>query len=209
MVQPIKCRATFKFTKSTTDRLIEWCLKPFWTVFQLYPGGQCTYPCFPRILLTSTPHNVLSKSLAAIPHNYCRNKRQQRERNESCRNDYHQSSERKLAEAGIEPATSCSQVTNATDWSMGLGYESKTKVVSENGCLNTDLKCTDRRANFGFNSSKEMIIITIGVIKFISVKQVFIWTLKEVKNADGCINNTWSQHASGFHHSSQINSLMP
>ena len=34
---------------------------------------------------------------------------------ESCRNDYHQSAERILAEPGIEPVISCSQVRNATD----------------------------------------------------------------------------------------------
>ena len=33
---------------------------------------------------------------------------QQWDRNESCRNDYYQSSERILAEPGIEPATVCS-----------------------------------------------------------------------------------------------------
>ena len=31
----------------------------FLTVFQLYRGGQCTYPCFHGDLLTSTPHNIL------------------------------------------------------------------------------------------------------------------------------------------------------
>ena len=29
------------------------------TVFKLYLGGQCTYPCFPGVLLASTPHNIL------------------------------------------------------------------------------------------------------------------------------------------------------
>ena len=38
-----------------------------------------------------------------------------REGNEACRNDYHQSSERILAEPGIEPATSYSKVRNATN----------------------------------------------------------------------------------------------
>ena len=71
------------------DLLIVWCLTPFSTVFELYCGDQCTYPCFPRVLLTSTQHNILSKSLAAFPHNQCRNNGQRLERNESCRNDYH------------------------------------------------------------------------------------------------------------------------
>ena len=46
---------------------------PFSTVFQLHHSGQCTYPCFPGILLTSTPHNILSKPLTAFPHNHCQN----------------------------------------------------------------------------------------------------------------------------------------
>ena len=90
---------------------IVWCLTPFLTVFKLYHGGQCAYyPCSSGVLLTSTPHNILSKPLAAFPHNHCRNNGQRWERHESCSNDYHQSSERILAKPGIEPATSCSQV---------------------------------------------------------------------------------------------------
>ena len=41
------------------------------TVFQLYRGCQCTYPCFPGVLLTSVPHSILSKPLAAFPNNLC------------------------------------------------------------------------------------------------------------------------------------------
>ena len=40
-------------------KIMEWCLTRFSTAFQLYHSGQCTYPCFPGILLTSTPHNIL------------------------------------------------------------------------------------------------------------------------------------------------------
>ena len=47
------------------------CLSPFSTVFQLYRGGQCTYPCLPGVLLTRTLHYILSKSLAAFQVNYC------------------------------------------------------------------------------------------------------------------------------------------
>ena len=43
------------------------CLRPFSTVFQLYRGGQCTYPCFPGVPLTSTLQNILSKPLADFP----------------------------------------------------------------------------------------------------------------------------------------------
>ena len=50
---------------------------PFTTVLQLYHGGQCTSPCFPGVVLTSTPHNILSKPLAAFPHKHCRNNGQQ------------------------------------------------------------------------------------------------------------------------------------
>ena len=35
-------------------------LTPVATLFQLYRCGQSTYPCFPRVLLTSTPRNILS-----------------------------------------------------------------------------------------------------------------------------------------------------
>ena len=45
----------------------------FSTVFQLYCDSQCTYPCCPGILFTSTRHNILSKPLASFPHNQCRN----------------------------------------------------------------------------------------------------------------------------------------
>ena len=45
----------------------------FSTVFQLYCGSQCTYPCFPGVLLTSTAHCILSKPLAGFPHNHCPN----------------------------------------------------------------------------------------------------------------------------------------
>ena len=89
--------------------MIVWCLTPFSTEFQLYRGGQCTYPCSPGVLLTSTPHSILSKPLAAFPHNHCRNNGQQRKKSESCRNDYHQSWERILAEPGIKPVISYSQ----------------------------------------------------------------------------------------------------
>ena len=44
-----------------TDCIV-WFLMPFSTVFQLYHGGQCTYPCFPGV-------SVLPKPLAALPHN--------------------------------------------------------------------------------------------------------------------------------------------
>ena len=45
-------------------------LSPFSTIFQLHRESQCTYSCFPGVLLTSTPHNILSKPLTAFPHNH-------------------------------------------------------------------------------------------------------------------------------------------
>ena len=93
----------------------------FQQYFKLYHSSQCTCPWFPGVLLTSTPHNILSKPLAAFPHNRCRNKWKWWERNKSCRNDYHHASEKILAKPGTELVTSCSQVHNTTDWAMGLG----------------------------------------------------------------------------------------
>ena len=101
--------------------LIVWCLTLLSTEFQLYRCGQCTYPCFPGVLLSSTTHNILSKPLAAFPHNHCQNDGHWWERTESCRNNYRQSLERILLKRGIKPTTSCSQVCNTTDWAMGLG----------------------------------------------------------------------------------------
>ena len=80
--------------------IVSWCLSPLSTVFQLNSGGQFTYPCFPEVLLTSTPHIIPSKPLAAFPRNHCQNKGQQSERNESCPNDYHHSEDRILSELG-------------------------------------------------------------------------------------------------------------
>ena len=51
---------------------------PFSTVFQLFCSGQCFYPCFPGVLLTGTPHNILSKPLAAFLYNRCRNNSSER-----------------------------------------------------------------------------------------------------------------------------------
>ena len=87
---------------------------------------------FLEFFLTSTPHNILSKPLAAFPYNHCRNNGQ---RNDSCLIDYHQSSERILAEPEIETATSCSQVRNATDWAMGLGQSDPESTVPDTGVL--------------------------------------------------------------------------
>ena len=111
-----------------TDWLIVWCLTPFSIVFQLYRCSQYNYPYFPGVLLTNTLYNILSKPLAAFPHNHCRNNGQQWERNESCRNDYHQSLERIYPEPGIKPVTSSSKVCQLwTKLYMGLRGNPLTK----------------------------------------------------------------------------------
>ena len=44
------------------------------TLIQLFRDGRCTYPCFPAILFTSTPHKIHSKPLASLPRNSRRKK---------------------------------------------------------------------------------------------------------------------------------------
>ena len=102
----------FYFDSTLSDWLV------FSSLFQFYRGGLCTYQCFHGIILTGTSHNILSKPLAAFPLNHHRNNGLGWQRNESCCNDYYQSSEMigLLAEPGIEPATFCSQVLYGTDY---------------------------------------------------------------------------------------------
>ena len=124
-------RETFETQWNTLKQFI-WLIDcmVFSKLFQLYRGGQYIYLCFPGVILTSTLRTILSKPLAAFPHNHCRNNWQRWQRNESCRNDYHQSSERTLAEPGIKPATSCSLVLKATDWAMELSRNSFDQAVN-------------------------------------------------------------------------------
>ena len=69
--------------------------------YQLRYGSWCIRdkgaPIYAGVLLTSTPHSILPKSLAAVPHYHHRKSEQWWEMNESCPNDYHQSSEIILA----------------------------------------------------------------------------------------------------------------
>ena len=88
------------YVRHDNDWLIVWSLTPFSTLFQLSRGSQCTYSCYPGIAFNSTPQFILLKPLAAFPINHYRNNGQQWERNESCCNDYHRSSERILHEPG-------------------------------------------------------------------------------------------------------------
>ena len=71
-IRSIENREKLGFSKHCGKWLIEWCLMLSSTVFQLYHGDQCTYPCFPEFFWPVL-HNILSKPLAAFPHNHCRN----------------------------------------------------------------------------------------------------------------------------------------
>ena len=62
-------------SRHVIDLLIVRCLTPFSTVFQLYHGGQCTYPCLPGVLFTNTAINILSKPLTTYPHKVLLSKR--------------------------------------------------------------------------------------------------------------------------------------
>ena len=73
------------FSLSLNFLLIDWLCgvwRCFQQYFQLCRGGQCTYPCFPGVLLPSTPYNILSKPLTAFQLNHCRNNGQRWEREE-------------------------------------------------------------------------------------------------------------------------------
>ena len=39
----------------------------FSTVFRLCHGPQCNYSCFPGVLLTSTPHNIILQTMGCFP----------------------------------------------------------------------------------------------------------------------------------------------
>ena len=97
--------------------LIVGCIMSFSTIFQLYRGGQCTYPCFPGVLLTSAPHDILSKPLAAFQHNIIIV--ETTDSGERGMNPVAMTIINPWKEywpgPGIEPATSCSQVLFATD----------------------------------------------------------------------------------------------
>ena len=118
-----------KITKLKISSLID-CMAfkvVFSRLFHFYHIGQCTYPCFPGIF-TSTPLNIVSKPLAAFLHKCCRNNRQLWQRNESCSNDYHQSSERILA----KPWDQTCDLLFSSPVRYRLNYEAQLKVGSNN-----------------------------------------------------------------------------
>ena len=103
----------------TIDWLIVWC---FSAVFNI--SGIPRRPVHLSMFSWSSfnKHSAqYSFQATGYPYNHCRNNGKLWEGNESCRNDYHQSSERILAKQGIEPATYCSKVQYAIDWATVLG----------------------------------------------------------------------------------------
>ena len=51
---------------------IVWCITQL-QFFSYILAGSALIHAFLNFFLTSTPHNILSKVLAAFPHNHCRN----------------------------------------------------------------------------------------------------------------------------------------
>ena len=59
----------FRVTCLEFNWLIEWLgFNAVFNIFQSYHGDQFTYSCVSWFSHTSTPHNILSKQLAAFPH---------------------------------------------------------------------------------------------------------------------------------------------
>ena len=87
-------RVKQRLNKFCCRRLIVdlWLLTPFQQYFSYITEASAPIHAFLELFLTSTTHNVLSKTLTAFPDNHRQNNGQWWERNESCRNDYHQSS---------------------------------------------------------------------------------------------------------------------
>ena len=79
---------------------------------------------YPGVLLASTLHIILSEPLAAFPHNHCWNNGQHWEKNESCRNGYHQFLETILAKPGIKPASNL-LFSSPVCYCLALSYGAK------------------------------------------------------------------------------------
>ena len=77
------------------------CFVLFQHVFNYITVASAPIHAFLEFFFTSTLHNILSKLLLAFPHCHRRSNGQEWEENGSYSNDYHQSSERLLAEPGL------------------------------------------------------------------------------------------------------------
>ena len=103
------------------DWLIVWSLTLFSTVFQLYCCGQYTYPCVPRVVFNQYSAQYSFQATGCFPTKPF-SKQRKGVREEWILLQWLSSILRKnIGLAGIESATSCSQICNATDWAMGLG----------------------------------------------------------------------------------------
>ena len=110
-----------------------------------------TYPCFPGVLLTSTPYNILSKpglpSYVTISE---KTKWTAVRGNESYRNDYHQSAKAILAEPGIEPAIpvfkSCTLLTEL--WAGQKNQSYLSDVQRDYAAPNDKLLALSKQAGF-------------------------------------------------------------
>ena len=96
------------YHESLIDWLIDLGLTPFLTILKSYHGDQFTYSCV-HGSHTSTPHIILSKQLATCPH-ILLNSSLDAGHSDSC-----QTSERMLAELGIELTTPGLTARVATD----------------------------------------------------------------------------------------------
>ena len=94
-----------------SERLIDWGLTPFSKRIQTYHSDQFTYSYVSWFPNTSSPHNILSKQLAAFPHipfaHLCKT-------NVACHGECCQTAEIMFLELGYE-LTACV----ATDWATG------------------------------------------------------------------------------------------
>ena len=86
------------------DGSIKWCL----TLFQLYRGFTCIYPCFPGVSSACNTHSISLKKLAAFAYNHFQNHNQLWEGNKSCHYDYYM----------INPRKAISRVGDSNPWTI-------------------------------------------------------------------------------------------
>ena len=117
------------------DWLIDWLIVWRFNITSVISRQHRTYPYFPGFLFyISATYNILSKPMAAFPHNHRRNNGQQWERN---RYDYHLSSERIL----VEPINRTSDLLFAVDWATQIRHERKKKSPMKIFCFGKMRQC--------------------------------------------------------------------
>ena len=111
---------------------------PFWTSFQVYRWDQFACLCFSWISVTTTPHNILSKPLAAFSLNNRRTNCKQGDENESCRNYYRQSQEGNRPSRGSnqQPPVlkSCTLPAGLLAPGLGTRRGGKLHALDKNNC---------------------------------------------------------------------------